>query len=279
MSPSRQRFQQEIQQPPSDIHLVRAALYIAQEEYPLLDPDMYLNTLNDFAERVKHQLPSERYPLRLVQTINQVLFQELGFYGNEASYYDPRNSYLNDVIERRTGIPITLSLIYLYVAEQLGFPMVGIGMPGHFLVQPRFDEVGIYVDPFHQGEILFPEDCQARLAEIYGVHVTMQAHYLTPVSNPQILFRILTNLKHVYLNRGDLIKGLAAVERILMLDPDDLTNNRDSGLIYYQMGQWNQARAFLTKYLHLSSLHPEQAHADLYTIHQLLEQLQDLDEE
>ncbi len=279
MSPPRQRFQQEIQQPPSDINLVRAALYIAQEEYPSLDPDVYLNTLNDFAERVNNHLPSDRYPLRLVRTINQVLFQELGFRGNESSYYDPRNSYLNEVIERRTGIPITLSLIYLYVAEQLDFPMVGIGMPGHFLVQPKFDEVGIYVDPFHRGEILFPEDCQARLVEIYGVQVTMQPHYLTPVSSPQILFRILTNLKHIYLNRGDLIKGLAAVERILMLNPDDLTNNRDSGLICYQMGKWTQAREFLTKYFHLSHLHPEQAHGDLHTIQQLLEQLQDLDED
>jgi regulator of sirC expression with transglutaminase-like and TPR domain len=258
---------------------VRAALYIAQEEYPLLNPEKYLGTLNDFAQRVDHQLPSERYPLRLLRTINQVLFQELGFHGNETSYYDPRNSYLNEVIERRTGIPITLSLIYLYVAEQLDFPMVGIGMPGHFLVQPKFDDVGIYVDPFHQGEILFPEDCQARLTEIYGVHVTMQPHYLSPVSSPQFLFRILTNLKHVYLNRGDLVKGLAAVERILMLDPDDLTNCRDFGLICYQLGRWGQARKSLTKYLHLCSRHPEQAHQDLYTIQQLLERLEDLGED
>ncbi|NEN96226.1 MAG: hypothetical protein F6K50_11985, partial [Moorea sp. SIO3I7] len=128
----RQGFYTEINQPDDQIHLAKAALYIAQEEYPDLAIDDYLNALDVMASDVEERLPEQRYPLRVIKTLNQYLYDDLGYSGNRSDYYDPGNSFLNQVIDRRTGIPITLSVVYLEVARRLDFPMVGIGMPGHF---------------------------------------------------------------------------------------------------------------------------------------------------
>jgi len=131
-----QAFIETIQHPDPEINLARAALQIANFEYPRLNIDHYLNRINLMAEEVKKRLPDRLYPLKIVKIINQYLFEDLQFTGNTQEYYDPRNSYLNDVIDRRTGIPLTLSIIYLEIAKQIDFPMVGIGMPGHFIIRP-----------------------------------------------------------------------------------------------------------------------------------------------
>lgn len=235
---SRQYFQQEIEQPDEQINLALSALYIAQEEYPDLDIFAYLNALDTMAFEIKERLLSQKYPLRIIQSINQYLYDDLGFSGNTAEYYDPRNSFLNEVIERRVGIPITLSLIYLEVAKRIDFPMVGVGMPGHFLMRPAIAEMEIFVDAFNRGEVMFADDCQERLMQVYGQPVTMQPEFLAAVSNRQFLARMLSNLKFIYLNGQNLEKSLAAVERILLLFPDSPTEIRDRGLIYYQIGRW-----------------------------------------
>lgn len=152
---SRAYFYQEINQPDEQINLAKAALYIAQEEYPDLDPDKYLHALDTIAAKVQERLPAQWYPLRIIQSINKYLYEDLGFVGNTNDYYDPRNSYLNEVIERRTGIPIALSLVYLEIARRIDFPMVGVGMPGHFLIRPEFEDVGIFVDAFERGTFFF----------------------------------------------------------------------------------------------------------------------------
>jgi regulator of sirC expression with transglutaminase-like and TPR domain len=131
---ARQYFYQEIQQPDGYIDLAKASLFIAQEEYPHLDPEEYLNALDTMAFELQERLPSDRYPMKVIQIINQYLYEDLGFTGNTENYYDPCNSFLNDVIDRRTGIPITLAVIYLEIARRIDFPMVGIGMPGRFLL-------------------------------------------------------------------------------------------------------------------------------------------------
>lgn len=246
---ARQLFYREIYQPDSQIDLAKASLYIAQEEYPNLDPEEYLNALDTMAAEIEERLPSERYPLRIIQTINQYLYEDLGFQGNTSDYYDPRNSFLNEVIDRRIGIPITLSLVYLEVAKRINFPMVGIGMPGHFLIRPDFEEAGIYVDPFNQGEILFPEDCQQRLSQIYNQSVELLPTFLEPVSRRRFLGRILSNLKLIYLNQGDVRKALAAVERILLLFPGAPIELRDRGILYYQLGDGRSAIQDLQTYL------------------------------
>lgn len=265
---SRQNFLQEISQPDDRINLAKAALYIAQEEYPNLDIHIYLNILDAIANEIEKRLPLERYPLRTIQTINQYLYDDLGYTGNNDNYYDPRNSFLNEVIDRRAGIPITLSLVYLEIARRLDFHLVGVNMPGHFLIRPQFKDVGIFVDSFNRGEILFEQDCETRLTEIYGYPVKLQPSFTEPVSHRQILARILTNLKLIYLNRQDLSRALATVERILLLFPETPRELRDRGLLYYQLGYSSKAYRDLGVYLKIV---PNADDADI--INRLLQQL------
>jgi regulator of sirC expression with transglutaminase-like and TPR domain len=248
-SSARQYFYLEVQQPDEYIDLARAALYIAQEEYPTVDPEEYLNTLDHMAVELQDRLPVERYPLRVIQTINQYLYGELGFSGNKENYYDPRNSFLNDVIERRLGIPISLAVLYLELARRVDFPMVGIGMPGHFLIRPDIPNMEIFVDTFNEGEVLFLQDCQEKLSQVYQQPVKLQPEYLPKVTTSQILARMLSNLKYIYLKQQELEKALAAVERILLVFPDTTLELRDRGLIFYQLGQFSQSVSDLETYL------------------------------
>jgi regulator of sirC expression with transglutaminase-like and TPR domain len=222
------------------------------------------------ADEVRTCLSDNRYPLKVIQTLNEYLFTELGFRGNTDNYYDPDNSYLNRVLERRTGIPITLSVIYLELAKQIGFPMVGIGMPGHFLIRPEFEGAGIFVDAFHQGEVLFREDCEVRLQQIYQQPVKLEPRFLNPLSNRQILARMLANLKFIYINQQQFTKALEIIELILILFPRNPRELRDRGLLYYQTGKFNQAHQDLSSYLKIIP-HAEDAH----TIRQLLEKISD----
>lgn len=264
----RKNFDQEAKKLDNEINLGKAALYIAQEEYDNFDSTDYIKLLDDMAAKVQKRLPSERYPLRVIQTINQYLYDELGYKGNADDYYDPRNSFFNDVIDRRTGIPITLSLLYLEIARRLNFPMVGINMPGHFLIRPEFQDAGIFIDAFNQGEVLFQQDCEERLKQMYGYPVTLEPSFIAAVGNKQILARILTNLKFIYLNNKNWDKALAAVERIMILFPESLLEMRDRGLLYYHLGDWYLAYRDLTVY---SEIRPNGEDADL--INRVLEQL------
>lgn len=248
-SSARQCFYHEIHQQDEQIDLARAALYIAQEEYADLDPEEYLNALDTMAADLQERLPAEPYPLRIVQTINAYLYDDLQFRGNRDHYYDPENSYLNRVIDHRTGIPITLSLVYLELAKRIDFPMVGVGMPGHFLIRPDRSDLEIFVDPFNQGEVMFVQDCEERLKQLYGDVIEFRDEFLDPVSPRRFLARMLTNLKGIYLSQGEMAKVLATIDRILLLFPDAALEQRDRGLIYYQVGRWIEARQDLESYL------------------------------
>lgn len=266
----RQLFYQEIQQPDEQISLDRAALYLALEEYEDLDVEVYLNALDTMAAEVQERLPTEPYPLRIIQVLNQYLYDDLGFGGNVTNYYDPRNSFLNDVIDRRVGIPITLSLVYLAIAQRIQFPMVGIGMPGHFLIRPTINEMEVLVDPFSRGEIMFAEDCKERLAQVFGQPVELRAEFFDPVSPRQFLARMLTNLKMIYINRGMLTKALAATERILLLFPFAPLELRDRGVLYYRLNRWPEARQDLEDYLAIAP-----TAEDVSVIRQLLDSIDD----
>lgn len=245
----RQNFELEINTLDEQIDLAKATLYIAQEDYPHLEVAEYLNALDTMADEVRERLPESRYPLKVIQTINHYLYDDLGFRGNDKDYYDARNSFLNEVIDRRIGIPISLSLVYLEVAHRLDFPMVGVGMPGHFLIRPDFPDAGIFVDAFNGGEVLFEKDCEERLHRIYGQPVALQPQFLLPISKRKFLARMLTNLKYIYLNRKQLPKALATVERLVLLFPDDPMELRDRGLLYYQVGEPSKAIPDLETYL------------------------------
>ncbi|MDY7015951.1 MAG: transglutaminase-like domain-containing protein [Cyanobacteriota bacterium] len=246
---ARNNFYREINRPDDQIDLAKAALYIAQEEYRDLDVAEYLNALETMSDEVKDILYEELYPLKIIKIVNEYLYNDLGFRGNTTDYYDPRNSFLNDVIERRTGIPIALSLIYLEIAKRIHFPMVGIGMPGHFLIRPTFEGVGFFVDAFNRGEVLFEQDCEQLLSKIYQQPVQLQSEFLEPISNRQLLARMLTNLKFIYLNRRQLKKSLGTVERILLLFPNAVNELRDRGLLLYELGDSENARQDLQLYL------------------------------
>ena len=263
-----QAFVLEVNQPDEQISLAKAALFFAQTQYPDLNPDDYLTKLDAIASVLQDRLPDNSYPLKMIQTINQYLFEELRFTGNTRDYYDPRNSYLHEVLDRKLGIPISLSILYLEIAQRLNFPMVGIGMPGHFLIRPNFEDAGIFVDAFNQGEILFPEDCESRLQQVYQQPVKLESAFLEAISNRQILVRMLTNLKIIYINNHLYENALQVINSLLILMPDSDMELRDRGLLYYQMGDGEHAIIDLETYLKLS---PNAQ--DAPAISQLLEQI------
>jgi regulator of sirC expression with transglutaminase-like and TPR domain len=202
-------FFAEINQSDRDIDLARAALYIAQTAYPDLDVESHVQLLDKMAEHVAKRLPESRYPLLVIRTINDYLYGDLGFTGNNSNYYDPRNSFLNDVLARRTGIPITLALVYLEIAQRIGFPMIGIGMPGHFMIRPDFEDSEIFIDTFNHGEILFAEDCRQKLMNIYQQNIpALTAALVPPVTKRQFIARMLNNLQVIYIDRGELAQAM-----------------------------------------------------------------------
>lgn len=249
LSLARRCFIREIRQSDEAINLERAALYLALEEHPTLDVDVTLEQLDRMADIVRDRLPESRYPLRVIAVINHYLYEELGFVGNRQHYYDPQNSHLNQVIDRRLGIPITLALVYLAIAKRIDFPMMGIGMPGHFLIRPVVEEMDVYVDAFNGGEVLFRQDCAALLQKLYQEPVALRSEFLQPISNRQFLARMLANLKGIAINQNNVPSALAAVERILLLFPNASGELRDRGILYFQLRRWNEARLDLEGYL------------------------------
>ncbi|MFY9227339.1 MAG: transglutaminase-like domain-containing protein, partial [Blastocatellia bacterium] len=152
----------------SELDLGRAALLMAKCQYPKLDVEVYIAQFDEIAEIISSRLSiSSKNPLLIIKNINEYFFQELAFQGNKENYYDPRNSFLNEVLVRRLGIPISLSVIYMEVAKRLGLKIDGVGLPGHFLVKCKADNKEIILDPFHQGKELSQTDCQALLTNIY----------------------------------------------------------------------------------------------------------------
>jgi regulator of sirC expression with transglutaminase-like and TPR domain len=249
---SRRRFAALVRQSPGDFRLAEAALLIAQEAYPALDVTPYLHRLDAMAETVRRTLGLELDPRRIVASINAYLFDEVGFQGNQRHYYDPCNSFLNDVLDRKTGIPITLAVIYLDLGRHVGLPIVGVGLPGHFIVQYAAQAAPFWIDPFHRGEILTHADCMARVRQIYGQEMTWDEAYLHPVSDHAILQRMLYNLKAIYAQRRDFDRTLGVVERLLLLSPEAATEVRDRGFLHYQLGHFAAALDDWQRYLQLA---------------------------
>lgn len=242
------------------IDLVRAALTIAQTEYPNVDIDAYHGRIEELARRVKLLVPDLGDPSESIAALNRVLFEEEGFRGNTEDYYDPRNSFLNDVLERKLGIPITLAVVYMEVAHRVGFPLVGVGMPGHFLLK-HYDVEGreILIDPFNRGSILTAKDCQRALDEIYGGQMPLQPEFLMAVSRRQVLVRMLNNLKSIYLSGRNFRKALPIVDLILAIYPRSPEDVKQRALLRWSLGQTRGALADLDDYLKMS---PDASDAD-----------------
>ncbi|MFQ5882801.1 MAG: SirB1 family protein [Candidatus Methylomirabilales bacterium] len=245
----RNRFAEMVARSEEKLDLAEAALLIAAEEYPDLDIGGYLDRIVAMAKRVEDRVGPELEPLKLIEGINRYLYDEEGFKGNTEDYYDPKNSFLNEVMDRRKGIPITLSVLYMEIAWRLDLPLVGVGLPGHFIVKYQAADREMLIDPFHRGTLLSEEDCQQTLDRIYEGKTSFHRELLAPTPKRQILARMLNNLKGIYLHRKDFPRALAVVERLLLIQPDSPTEIRDRGLIYGEMKLLSQAIADLRCYL------------------------------
>jgi regulator of sirC expression with transglutaminase-like and TPR domain len=250
--PCRLAFAQLVSRPEAAIDLAEAALLIAKEEYPDLEVAHYLSRLDIMAAEVRARTGDGEDPHRLIASLSDYLFREQGFRGNTDNYYDPRNSFLSDVLDRRTGIPITLSTVYMEVARRLGVRLHGVGLPGHFLLKYVGPDEEIVIDPFNGGASVSPADCQRILDRIYHGKLAFEPRFLSVLGTRQILARMLTNLKVIYFHSQAYAKALSVVERLLILDPQAATEIRDRGLLFCQLRRYPEAMADLERYVRLA---------------------------
>ncbi len=237
-----------------DIPLVWAALTIARDEYPDLDVAAYEAQLDEYGQRARAQTVDAEGAVGQVRAINNLMFDELGFSGNQQDYYDPRNSYLNDVLDRKLGIPISLAVLQLDIAQRAGVPMQGISFPGHFLVSLPVDGGLLVLDPFHRGRSVDADELKLRAKPHLGdadLRDEQLSELLVPASNRAILTRMLRNLKTLYVEREDWERALRCTARLLTVDANQPGEVRDRGLLYLRIGHAEAAREDLKHYLAL----------------------------
>ena len=254
------RFTEIAKSPDPD--LAPAALFIARLEYPRLDAARYLEQLDAMGRTLSERIASlgpRAEPLARVRAISGYLFEDQGFAGNIEAYDDPRNSFLNQVLERRTGIPITLALVYIEVARRAGVRADGVNFPGHFLLrlpqtpEPPADGDDLIIDPFHGGTVLDEADCQRLLRKHAGDDAPFDRRLLARASKQQILLRMLLNLKRIYVRMRSFPQARTLTELLLALDPSALTELRDRGLLAYHMNDFSMALRDLEAYLRFTS--------------------------
>ena len=254
-SRARERFAELISGSEADLNLAEAALLIAQEEQPELDVAAYLGRLDALAERVRSRLPEAPSFVDTIQALNTVLFEEEGLSGNQTDYHDPRNSFLNEVLDRKLGIPITLSLVYIEVGNRLGVPLVGVGFPGHFVVKYAGPDGETVLDPFQAGSRVNQAQMEDKLRSMYGPNNPFAGQLpklLAAVGKKDMLLRMLRNLKQIYTQKEDFERALSVAERILLVAPDHPVEVRDRGAIHHRMGHQQLAVRDFQRYLQLA---------------------------
>jgi regulator of sirC expression with transglutaminase-like and TPR domain len=246
-------FARQVRLPDQQLDLARAALGLSAAFNAGLDIDAYLHEVELMAEALGHRAASSSEATGTLQALNRYLFDELQFRGNSADYEDPRNSFLNEVIDRRLGIPITLSVIFLELGRRIGLALDGVGYPGHFLVRWT-DPAGniVFLDPFHQGRNV-PEQALLESLAAGGMAAERSKALLSAVTKRQILTRMLHNLKAVFAGREMHDEALLASDLVLIMSPWDLDERRDHGLIAHAAGQPQLAIADLEAYLNFRS--------------------------
>jgi regulator of sirC expression with transglutaminase-like and TPR domain len=220
------------------INLAEAALLCAQDAYPELDVQSTLGEIERIGTTLARRMPQDFSTTHRLIALNNYLFRELGFVGNHAEYYDPRNSFLNEVMARKTGIPITLSILYIDIGERLGLKLKGVSFPGHFLVKVRVTGGELVLDPFSGGKSLSEEELRERLAQVAGseaAHSLPLEDFLEPASPRQILARLLRNLKAIYLEAADLDRALGVMNRLVILLPEAPEERRDRGRVFARL--------------------------------------------
>lgn len=233
--------------PAAPLDLAEVALVLARDEYPNLDAEAYLAELAGMAREARAYVRGS--PEARVEGLCRYLFHEMGFRGNAKDYYNPRNSYLNDVLDRRTGIPITLSIVAMAVAKRTGLTVHGVGLPGHFVARAEVGGRCVLFDPFHGGRRLHPADCEVLVKQVTGMTFQATAATLRPVPVGAMVQRMLMNLKGIYLRTGDYDRAVRVIERLRQLTPDDPLQQRDLGASLLQAGKHGQAIDHLSAYL------------------------------
>lgn len=251
-----QPFAQLISREDARIDLSRACLLIAQDAYPDLDVERYIGEIERMATRLRARLAPTAAGEDRVVALNQLLYEELGYWGNTEDYYDPRNSYLNEVIDRRTGMPITMSILYMELGRRIGLPVEGVSFPGHFLVRVRLRGGMLVLDPFSGGAPQSEDELRSRVKRVIpdGVADDLPAselpldQFLEPATNRQILARVLRNLKGIYRKANKPERMLDVLNRMLLVTPDASAELRDRGYVYQRLECYRAAFKDLTDY-------------------------------
>jgi regulator of sirC expression with transglutaminase-like and TPR domain len=236
--------------PDAPLDLAELSLLLAQDEYPALDVEAYLSEVDGMAHEVREHLRGGL--VQRVKGLCRYLFHDMGFRGNQQDYYDARNSYLNDVLDRRIGIPITLSAVAMMVGRRAGLEVVGVGLPGHFIAKAVADGAEVLFDPYHGGRRLTPENCQRLVEQITGMPFAVNEEVLREVPLGTMVLRMLNNLKGVYLQSADYPRAARVIERLRQLRPHDPLQQRDLGETLLQAGQAGRAIDHLQAYLQAS---------------------------
>jgi regulator of sirC expression with transglutaminase-like and TPR domain len=240
--------------PDAEVDLARAALTLARIRYPDLRDEPTLQWLDDRSREAERLLDGGEEPDEVVSAISRVLFEIWGFEGNRADYYDPRNSFLNDVIERRTGIPISLSVLYMEIGKRMKAPIYGVGLPSHFLVKYHDARRRIYIDPFHEGRVLNRQGCRNLVKRLVGRPVELTDLHFAAVENRSIILRMCNNLRDIFLSARQLRPGLEVVRTMLALAPDSAEEIKQTAWLYHELGQRGKALDAIERY---NELHPE----------------------
>ena len=254
MTPQAERFSIIVAGDDDAINLAEGALLVAASEYPGLDVGACLERLAQLGVDLSLRLRPDISAADKIIMLNRYLFDELGFRANSDDYYDPRNSFLNDVLERKLGIPLTLAIIYMEIGRHIGLPLQGVSFPGHFLVRCALREGAVILDPYARGVSLGVDDLKARLAAMGRAAVPSRSvvtAMLTAASNHDMLGRLLRNLKAIYTQRKDWLKALAIADHIIFLSPTHAVEYRDRGLFYQHLECFRAALFDLQSYLEM----------------------------
>ena len=234
--------------PEAEIDLGETALLFAAAEYPDLDLAHEVGLFDSLGRAASRGVSDGDSALGAANTLSRFLFDDLGFSGNERDYYDPRNSYVNEVLKRRLGIPITLSLVYMEVGRRIGVLMEGVGLPGHFLMR-HAEEPDLFVDAFHGGLLLSREECVQRFRDLTHPDEPWSDQYLAPIGKRDMLTRMLRNLKVAHLRRKDNERALFTATMLIRLRPDLAEERRDRGVVQSRLGRYAEAIEDLRGYL------------------------------
>ena len=235
------------------IDMLRAALTFARVEYPNLDPGPYITQIEELARRVSAKIDDSGEPVQCIAALNYVLFDEEMFRGNTADYYNPRNSFINDVLDRRLGIPITLALLYMEVARRAGFQLFGVGMPGHFMLKHYdIDGRSFFIDAFERGSVLSEDDCRRKIESIHAGQITLRPEFLLIVTRRQMLTRMLNNLRTIYLSRRDFRRAAQVVDLILVIYPRSPEDVKQRAALRYNLNDLRGALSDFEEYVKMA---------------------------